>query len=118
MPYKLVVSQLNLGDTGETFIPGLGSFTNGVHYITDEQEQAFRVFHTVDEGSPNEEGVMVPKFVPGPSLVDRNLHAITVEYVDSIPSDDPPASRGTNPRPVVSPAGGTPSDKESDGGES
>lgn len=126
MPYKLVVNQLNLGDTGETYIPGLGSFANGEHIISDAQEQAYRVHHMVDNGSIDEDkksptfGSYTPKHELGPSLVDRNWHGITVEWVDEAPpQDDKPTVRlGTPSNPVASPSTGAPSDKENDGGES
>jgi len=43
--YILIVDQPNLGDGGEIFIHGLGTFKNGEHPITDEQEQRFRVLN-------------------------------------------------------------------------
>jgi hypothetical protein len=106
MSYRLTVDQRHLGDEGAVYIHGLGTFTNGVHEISDELEQNFRTVNTVEIGgidmdSDSESfGVYVPKFVEGPPLEEaaKSMHGVTVTKdgapppKDKTPDGDPPSS--------------------------
>jgi hypothetical protein len=93
--YKLTVNQPNLGDEGEVYISGLGTFKNGTTTeVSDEEELNFRTVNAHDiggiDGDPESEtfGSAKPNLVPGQSLVDaaKSMYGVTVEQVQSTPS--------------------------------
>lgn len=91
MSYILTISQYHLGDVGSVYIHGLGTFTNGVHEISDELEQNFRSANSAEAGmfdmDPKSEshGVYIPRLVEGPSLEEavKGMHGVAVVRVDS-----------------------------------
>ncbi len=113
MSYKLVVNQLNLGDAGQIYIHGLGSFGNGEHEISDELEQNFRSVNTVEVGGFDDDpksdsfGVYIPKFVEGPSLVDAagSMHGVTAAKLGP-PVGGPPAGAKSGASSSVTSDGG------------
>jgi hypothetical protein len=131
LPFTLTVDMPNLGDEGQIYIHGLGTFGNGTHEITDDQEQNFRVANSHDEGGtdgdPDSEtfGVYLSKVVEGPSLTDaaESMHGITVTSGANKSGADSnlggtaskSSSKSTTIDPVGSQSSGAPSD---DGGES
>lgn len=102
MPFKMVVNQLHLGDEGEAYIHGLGSFTNGEHEISDEAEHHFRVVHTFDAGGLDDDpasdtfGSYIPDWKEGPDLVtaSESMHGITVTRVKEAPKAGSGQQRG------------------------
>lgn len=90
MTYKLSVDQPNIGDEGEVYIHGLGTFKNGKSYeISGELEETFRTVNAVDQGGIDDDpesetfGSVRPNVVLGPSLVDaaKSMYGVTVEEI-------------------------------------
>lgn len=71
---------------GEINIHGLGTFSNGVHEISDEQELNFRVLNTTEDTDVDTDpesptyGSHIVKHELGPSLAEAvsRMHGVTV----------------------------------------
>jgi hypothetical protein len=116
VPYRMEINQPNLADGAELWIHGLGMFKNGETYdITDEQAEKYRLDNARDSGEIESDsesphfGVQHLARELGPSLLDVDIHGITVTEVTA----NAPSSR-----PVVSSSGGAPSDNDDEGGAS
>jgi hypothetical protein len=131
LPFTLTVDMPNLGDEGTVFIHGLGTFGNGTHEITDDQEQNFRIVNSHDEGGTDSDpesdtfGVYLSKVVEGPSLTDaaESMYGITVTSgANKSGSDNKSGGLGgtatkTSSTPtVISPVGSQSSGAPSDDG--
>ncbi len=81
MPYKMTVN-IESSVPGEVFqIAGLGEFENGETYlISDEENEAFRTYHSKQVTRTDKKGNMSVKTILGPSLdkTSETMHGISV----------------------------------------
>jgi hypothetical protein len=87
MTCTLVINQPHVGEGVAVYIHGLGTFSNGEHEVSDEQEENFRVANSVDNGAVDGDsesptfGSYIPKMEPGPPLseVVKSMYGVTIK---------------------------------------
>jgi hypothetical protein len=99
MAFKLTVDMPNLGPEGKVSIMGLGELTHGKTYrVSDEQAALFETLHGTyedkyDDEDPNK--LVGRELVPGPSLLEADIHGITVEQLDEESEPNVPDASGS-----------------------
>jgi hypothetical protein len=89
MPYNVIVDHPNIGEEGELYIHGLGTFKNGTTTeVSDQQIDLYRAAHAVvNISNPNAEGRVKHLPALGRHPVDLNIYGVRVEKVEDAPDE-------------------------------